>query len=177
MLFLGKLNKEVGLSLLIFGVVFTLSLFGFSDQVRGYVSPGDYPVVDAGANKVTYPKLSVALSGSGSDVTSYLWQAVSGPGTITFGTPTSTSSTASATQAGVYTLRLTATNNRGSVYDDMTLTVYKSGDINNDGRVDKKDFTILLYNWSNKVNSMADLNADSAVDVKDFTILLYWWQG
>lgn len=57
-------------------------------------------------------------------------------------------------------------------------TSYKKADINQDGRVDITDFSIMLYNWGpDFTNSRADINNDNTVDIRDFSILLYYWTG
>ena len=55
----------------------------------------------------------------------------------------------------------------------------KKGDINNDGKVNIVDFSILLYFWNKKnpSNACVDLNGDGAVNLFDFSIMLYWWTG
>ena len=53
------------------------------------------------------------------------------------------------------------------------------GDINNDGKVNIVDFSILMYFWNktNPSNPCANINKDGRVDLKDFSIMLYWWTG
>lgn len=53
----------------------------------------------------------------------------------------------------------------------------KKADINNDGRVNLVDFSILLYNWGIPQNPAADLNTDGRVNLTDFSIMMYWWTG
>jgi len=50
------------------------------------------------------------------------------------------------------------------------------GDLNNDGRVDLVDFSIMMFHW-NGADECADLNNDGSVSIIDFSILLYWWTG
>jgi hypothetical protein len=45
------------------------------------------------------------------------------------------------------------------------------GDLNNDGRVDSGDLSILIGNWGT-ANASADINSNSVVDVLDLSILL-----
>lgn len=54
------------------------------------------------------------------------WSEVSGPGTVTFGDPAAQSTTASFSAAGVYVLRLTASDGELSSTDDVTITATKS---------------------------------------------------
>lgn len=55
----------------------------------------------------------------------------------------------------------------------------KNGDINNDGKVNLTDFSIMLFFWNQKnpKNPGADINRDGAVNLIDFSIMLYWWTG
>ena len=59
---------------------------------------------------------------AGSGIATYLWQKVSGPGTITFGSATQSSTTIWSPTDGTYVISLTATDNAGnSTADDFTL--------------------------------------------------------
>ncbi|MFC1663757.1 hypothetical protein ACFL0A_01380 [Patescibacteria group bacterium] len=49
-------------------------------------------------------------------------------------------------------------------------------DLNNDGRTNLIDFSILLY-WWGKYNACADQNGNRIVDLPDFSIMMYWWTG
>lgn len=55
----------------------------------------------------------------------------------------------------------------------------KVGDINNDGRVNIIDFSILMYFWGQPASSdgfyATDFNQDGIVDLRDLSIMLYWW--
>jgi hypothetical protein len=55
----------------------------------------------------------------------------------------------------------------------------KKGDINNDGKINIVDFSIMLYFWNQRSpkNACADINADGIVNLFDFSIMLYWWTG
>ena len=52
-------------------------------------------------------------------------------------------------------------------------------DLNNDGRVNLVDFSILLYYWQQALTEpvRADLNRSGMVDFKDFSIMMYDWTG
>src|SRR5829696_1335526 len=58
----------------------------------------------------------------GSTVTSK-WSVVSGPGPVVFGNPNAATTTASFTNPGVYTLKLTASDTQFTVSDPMLVTV------------------------------------------------------
>jgi len=88
------------------------------------------PIIDAGnfASSVTGP---VPLAGSVSDdnfpappAVTTQWSAISGPGTATFGNAAATSTTASFSIDGTYTLRLRASDGSVETFDDVTLTAY-----------------------------------------------------
>ena len=55
----------------------------------------------------------------------------------------------------------------------------KKGDINNDGKINIVDFSIMLYFWNQRSpkNACADINGDGVVNLFDFSIMLYWWTG
>jgi hypothetical protein len=88
------------------------------------------PVVDAGPDQ-TVPIPSATLNGSASDdglpnppgALTYTWSAVTGPGTVSFADASATDTTASFSQSGVYTLRLTADDGAASSIDDVVVTV------------------------------------------------------
>ncbi len=64
------------------------------------------------------------------------WSKFSGPGTVVFGSPSAAATTALVTVPGVYVLRLQATDDNGTLSDDMTLTVNVRGDYNADLKPD-----------------------------------------
>jgi hypothetical protein len=49
-------------------------------------------------------------------------------------------------------------------------------DLNQDGRVNLVDFSILLYFWGSN-NPCADQNQDGKVNLVDFSIMMYYWTG
>ena len=55
----------------------------------------------------------------------------------------------------------------------------KRGDINNDGKINIVDFSIMLYFWNQRSpkNPCADINGDGVANLFDFSIMLYWWTG
>jgi len=97
------------------------------------------PAVYAGPDQlVTYPS-GVALDGTVEDdglpvppgLTTTLWTVTSGPGIVTFGDASLVDTTATFSTAGIYVLRLTASDgaNWGSFefYDELTVTVNPPG--------------------------------------------------
>lgn len=49
-------------------------------------------------------------------------------------------------------------------------------DLNQDGKVNLVDFSILLY-WWGSANPTADINMDGKVNLTDFSIMMYCWTG
>jgi hypothetical protein len=51
-------------------------------------------------------------------------------------------------------------------------------DLNNDGKINLVDFSIMLY-WvkHSPIPATVDLNNDGVIDLKDFSILIYHWTG
>ena len=95
------------------------------------VPPNTAPVVNAGADQVIQPPaMSAALLGTvtddgqppGSSLT-YQWSKVSGPGNVTFSSPTALATNATFSDTGVYILRLTASDSELSGSDDVRITI------------------------------------------------------
>jgi uncharacterized repeat protein (TIGR01451 family) len=104
----------------------------FTDSGSGTCAgaSNDAPVVGAGVDQtITLPDIAT-LSGTvtddglpqGATVTS-TWSAIDGPGTVTFADPTSPATTATFTQPGTYTLRLTATDTDLTASDEVSVAV------------------------------------------------------
>ena len=91
--------------------------------------PNQAPVANAGTNRtVMLPTSSSNLTGSGTDadgtIATYRWQQVSGPSASTLSATNTANIAVSNLQAGVYTYRLTVTDNDGATAtDDVTVTV------------------------------------------------------
>jgi gliding motility-associated-like protein len=102
-----------------------------TDNVTVTVNPAavnQLPTANAGADlTINLPTSSANLSGSGSDpdgsIAAYLWEKVSGP-TVTMTNSTTSTLSVSALVAGVYSFRLTVTDNAGGKGSDLvTVTV------------------------------------------------------
>jgi hypothetical protein len=106
-----------------------------SDDV--IVTVNQAPVVDAGADQ-TIPVPSATLNGSASDdglpnppgALTYTWSVVTGPGTVSFADASARNTTASFSQGGAYTLRLTADDGAASGSDDVVVTVNQAPVVN-----------------------------------------------
>ena len=95
-------------------------------------SPVNYaPVVDAGPDQTIALPAGVSLSGIVSDdgqpnppaAVTVTWSKGSGPGTVTFGNANAASTTASFSAAGIYLLRLTASDGALAATDSLQVTV------------------------------------------------------
>ena len=93
-------------------------------------APNQAPVANAGPNRnITLPTNTATLNGSGSSdpdgaISSYLWQQISGPSTATLSATNTANITVGSLQAGVYTFRLTVTDNDNATdIDNVTVTV------------------------------------------------------
>jgi hypothetical protein len=53
-------------------------------------------------------------------------------------------------------------------------TVAKTGDLNNDGKIDIQDLSFMLSNWGSS-NQIADINHDGKVTILDLSVLLSNW--
>src|SRR4029078_189808 len=97
--------------------------------VTGNAAANQVPTANAGNDiNLTLPANSTTLSGSGSDVdgtiASYAWSRVNGPTTFNLGSPNAATTTLINLVQGIYTLRLTVTDNSGATAtDDVTVTV------------------------------------------------------
>ena len=93
------------------------------------------PVVSAGPDQSIVFPATATLTGSVSDdgrpnppgTTTKQWTQVAGPPGVTFGSPGSTTTTATFPAAGVYTLRLTANDSALTSSDDVVITVVSGG--------------------------------------------------
>lgn len=102
-----------------------------SDTVVITVHPENQaPTVNAGDDQMVVFPAPATLHGTASDdgwprgsTLTTQWVQVSGPGSVTFGDATRASTTATVTTAGVYVLRLNASDGRLSASDDVTITV------------------------------------------------------
>ena len=108
------------------------SALSATDDITITVSPANQaPVVNAGADQtITLPAVA-NLAGTVTDdglpnppaTVTKTWSKVSGPGTVTFGTPNALTTTATFSTAGGYVLRLTANDSALASSDDIAVTV------------------------------------------------------
>ena len=94
------------------------------------------PIVNAGPNASVSVFGAASLVGTvtddgkpGPNVTT-TWSKASGPGTVTFASPGALATTATFSQAGTYTLRLTANDGALSGFDDVVITVLTTPTVN-----------------------------------------------
>ena len=92
------------------------------------------PTVSAGSNQtITLPTFAsldgtVTDDGLPSGTVTTTWSKVSGPGTVTFGNTNLVDTTATFSQAGIYVLRLAATDGLLQAFDDLFITVTRVTD-------------------------------------------------
>lgn len=108
----------------------------FEVNVDGSAPPGNLaPIVNAGSDAQATVDIPITLQGSVSDdglpqgatVTS-AWTEDSGPGTVSFGVPSSPTSTATFDIPGTYVLRLQASDTELQSSDTVTITVSEPGE-------------------------------------------------
>ena len=107
------------------------SEFQVSDDAVVVVNPANQaPVVNAGADQTITLPGNANLSGTASDdglpagsSLAVSWAMIAGPGTVTFGSPNSLTTTATFSASGVYSLRLTATDSQLTSFDELVVTV------------------------------------------------------
>ncbi len=113
-------------------ITVTLQSVNTFNYINGFVltENGDgAPTANAGADKnITLPTNSVTLNGSATDpdgtIASYSWSKVSGPAAFAFSSTTVAAPTVSNLAQGIYTFRLTVTDNNGELdTDDVVVTV------------------------------------------------------
>jgi hypothetical protein len=102
-----------------------------TDDITVVVNPaGTPPVSNAGADaSIAQPEDEITVNGSASSdpdgsIVSYAWSFISGPTTPTINSPSSVSTVVVLPAVGSYTLRLTVTDNSGSIgTDDVVVTL------------------------------------------------------
>jgi hypothetical protein len=108
-----------------------------SDEIN--ITINQAPTVNAGADQIiSLPTTSTSLTGTATDadnlpagaVLTTTWTKVSGPGTVTFSAANALNTTATFSQGGVYTLRLTASDTLASASDDVIVTVNTAPTVN-----------------------------------------------
>jgi len=88
------------------------------------------------------------------------WTEFDGPGEVTFTDPCAIDTTASFSQWGQYTLRLTAFDGSSSNYDDIDISVARPGDLDFDNDVDVFDLEKFVAQWlSGECANLSDLPA------------------
>ncbi|HEX6401294.1 MAG TPA: hypothetical protein VF108_12615, partial [Actinomycetota bacterium] len=99
-------------------------------------APGNQaPVVNAGPDQTVPFPTTVTLNGTVTDdglpavpgSTTKQWTKESGPGTVTFTSPTTANTDASFSQAGTYVLRLTASDGELTSFDEVTIVEQAGG--------------------------------------------------
>jgi hypothetical protein len=139
------------------------------------------PVVDAGSDVTTATTASQDASVTDDTATLYAWTKISGPGALSFGSPTSEDTTIAASQDGTYTVRLTATDGAGNAASDEIVFVKDSSppvidagsDVTSGSAISRNatvsDATATTYLWS-KVSGPGSVTFGSP-NAEDTTIV------
>lgn len=105
-----------------------------TDQVSVTLTANTPPVANAGSDKeITLPTNSTSLSGASSydpdgTIATYAWTKVSG-GTATIASPSSAATNITGLEAGVYTFRLTVTDNGGATSSDNVEVIVNAEEV------------------------------------------------
>ena len=95
------------------------------------VQPTGVPMVNAGADQqIINPATTANLDGTVSGGSTQ-WTKRSGPGTVNFGNPSAVDTTVTFSAYGTYVLRLSATQNGKTGYDEVTIGRYETAPIVN----------------------------------------------
>jgi K319-like protein len=146
-------------------------LTGSDDVAITVIPPNQPPVVDAGPDRTILMPGTGTLNGSVTDdglpqgsTLSISWSKLSGPGTVTFGSPTSAVTTVTFGTAGTYVLRLTASDGEFTRTDDVTIAPQNQPPVVNAGN----DITVFLPSAITLVGTVTDdgLPAGSTVSVQ-----------
>jgi outer membrane protein assembly factor BamB len=167
-------------------------------KVQRLVGTNYPPVIDAGQDQSIYPMATAVLDATVTDdglprtdpcdpysapigVTTN-WSKLDGPGEVAFGDPCAVDTTASFSQWGEYTLRLTAFDSSASYYDDINISVLRPGDLDRDKDVDVFDLVRFVTQWRsggcdvlNDWCSGADQTANGSVNFGDYSIMAANW--
>ncbi|ANE52968.1 PKD domain-containing protein [Flavisolibacter tropicus] len=144
------------------------------DSSTALVAPNKVPVANAGVDQsITLPVNMATLNGSLSSdpdgtIAVYKWSQVSGPAQFTIADASAASTTVSNLAVGIYTFRLTVTDNKGATAtDDVVISVT---DALNKGPVAHagSDITVVLPASSVSLNGSASNDPDG-------TIASYQW--
>ncbi len=122
------------------------------------------PIVDAGSDQVV-TNLTVSLTGTAADdglpegvVATALWTKVDGPGAVTFGNPSSPTTTATFSLPGLYLLRLASSDSLATTFDEVIISIDQAtGNLDADGDGLPNDWEI-----RHGLNPFSAIGADGA---------------
>ncbi len=129
----AKLNSDTTAADTSISSIYRTDWWGVTGSTRGALQFGN-----AGLSANAGPDQQVTLPDNANLAGSYVnllgglvslsWSKVSGPGTVSFGSPSAATTTATFSTAGTHVLRLTATVLLVSAFDDVTVTVQNPPD-------------------------------------------------
>ena len=167
-------------------------------NVQCFVGVNYPPAVDAGPDQEIYPMTAAILDATVTDDglpkvdpcdpssdpvgMRTTWTMVDGLGQVAFRDPCAVDTTASFSQWGRYTLRLTAFDGSAARYDDAYIHVFRPGDLDGDDDVDMFDLGRFVTQWLggecsalNTWCSGADQAANGAVNLGDYRVVSSHW--
>ena len=164
---------------------------GFMLQATGTLGNRP-PNVDAGEDQqITLPIRSVTMNATVTDdglgdpdgYLAYQWSKISGPKDVTFEPDVNEKNPTvrfTPDGAGVYVLRLNATDGDLDNSDEITITVHPPdcplGDLSGDCLVDHGDLYIFGLQWLSNPAGNADLSGDDLVDYDDYKWVAESWR-
>jgi hypothetical protein len=87
------------------------------------IEAGAKPTVEAGSNQTIVLGQSATLKATVDNLVNIVWTKTFGPGNVTFGSPTSKSTSAQFSNRGVYKLRITVNDGFTSSFDELQISV------------------------------------------------------
>jgi outer membrane protein assembly factor BamB len=157
----------------------TLSVSAGLDQ---NIYPMQAASLDANIIAEGYPLSDPNDPNSGPLGISCTWSKLAGPGDVNFTDPNAEDTTASFSQSGDYTLRVTASDGSMEAHDDIFIHVAKTADLDKDGDTDIDDAALFFDRWldadCNNDNDFcfgADQASNGSVDLESLAVIALNW--
>jgi outer membrane protein assembly factor BamB len=167
-------------------------------KIISMVATNNPPSVNAGSDQTIYPMASAVLDATVTDDgkpkvdpndpnsapigITCSWAKLAGPGDVNFADPNIEDTSASFSESGSYTLRMTADDGGAFFYDDIVVTVRKPADLDGDDDTDINDLDLMLARWldsdCNNDNQWcfgADQAGKGSVDLESLAVISLNW--